>query len=73
MADAAQQGPLGFSHMSAVPVVAGFACRDTVYLRDCSGEVNLEKNVLPEDPLGARCDLLCSSIFAWLQPGHDSG
>jgi hypothetical protein len=27
----------------------------------CSDEVNLEKNVLPEDPLGARCALLCSS------------
>jgi hypothetical protein len=27
---------------------------------DCSGEVNLENNVLPQDPLGARCALLLS-------------
>jgi hypothetical protein len=42
--------------------------------KDCSGEVNLEKNVLPEDPLGARCALLLSSSpFAWLQPRYDAG
>jgi hypothetical protein len=33
-----------------------------------------EKNVLPEEPLGA-CSalLLCSSSFAWLQPQYNAG
>jgi hypothetical protein len=40
---------------------------------DCSGEVNLETNILPEDPLGAHCALLCSSSFTWLQLRYDTG
>jgi hypothetical protein len=43
-------------------------------VKDCSGEVNLEKNILPEDPFGAHCAvLLCSSPFTWLQCQYDSG
>jgi hypothetical protein len=41
------RGMQSFSHLSAVPVVAGVACLDA---RDCSGEVNLEKNILSKDP-----------------------
>jgi hypothetical protein len=59
-----------FSQLSTVPVVAVVECLDAVQLRrDCSGEVNLEDNILPENPLGAHCALLlCFSPFAWLQP-----
>jgi hypothetical protein len=63
--DTASRGSKNFSQL---PVVAGVACLD------CSGDVNLEKNVLPEDPLGARCDLLtCSSPFTYLQSWYDTG
>jgi hypothetical protein len=54
MADAAARGAASFSHMSAVPVVVGVF----VLTYNCSGEVNLEKNFLPEGPLGDRCALL---------------
>lgn len=47
-------------------------CRGCVSWR--SAPVNLEKNVLPEDPLGARCVLLfCSSPFVRLQPQYEAG
>jgi hypothetical protein len=54
--------------MSAVLVVAGVAYLDTLQL--C--EVNLEMNVLPEDPLGARAYFLSSS-FVWVQSRYDAG
>jgi hypothetical protein len=55
--------------MSAVPVVAGVACRDaSAAAYDC-----LEKNFLPEDPLGVRRAPLPCSSFIWLQPRYDAG
>jgi hypothetical protein len=41
---------------------------------DCSGEVNLEKNVHPGDTLGTRCAfILCRFPFACLQLRDDAG
>jgi hypothetical protein len=41
---------------------------------DCSVQVNLANNLLPENLLGARCAvLLCCSPLARLQPRYDAG
>jgi hypothetical protein len=50
-------------------------CPEVVQLdKNCSDEVNLEKNILQWDPSGAHYALLlCSSPIARLQPQHDTG
>jgi hypothetical protein len=67
---------LCFRYCCSVCVVCGCWClslRSTAAY-DCCSEVNLEKNVLPEDALGARCAFLhCSSSLSWPQPQYDAG
>jgi hypothetical protein len=73
----ARVGTGGLNLYSSVSGASGCWCCmswHSAAAQDCSADVNLEKNVLPEDPLGACCALLlCSSPFARSQPQYDPG
>jgi hypothetical protein len=55
-----------------VSVVAGVACLDAVQLHRGT-LVNLEKNVIPEDRLGACAFLLCSFLSHGSKTRYEAG